>query len=63
MFKVPYKQQEEFLRLSLLCQILVKAHDAGGNGGFLAEAMQVLHGDQIEAVMPRIMVSGTYATF
>ena len=53
MFKVPYKQQEEFLRLIVakLPNFSKGAHDAGGNGGFLAEAMQVLHGDRIEAVM------------
>lgn len=53
MFKVPYKQQEEFLRLIIahLPNFSKGAHDAGGNGGFLAEAMQVLYGDRIEAIM------------
>jgi phage FluMu gp28-like protein len=52
MFKVPYKQQEEFLRLIIakLPNFSKGAHDAGGNGGFLAEAMQV-YGDRIEAIM------------
>lgn len=27
------------------------AHDAGGNGGFLAEAMQVKYGERIEAII------------
>jgi len=53
MFKVPYKQQEEFLRLivAMLPNFSKGAHDAGGNGGFLAEAMQVRYGDRIEAIM------------
>lgn len=53
MFKVPYKQQEEFLKLmvSILPNFSKGAHDAGGNGGFLAEAMQVKFGDRIEAIM------------
>lgn len=53
MFKVPYKQQEEFLRLivAMLPNFSKGAHDAGGNGGFLAEAMQVLYGERIEAIM------------
>lgn len=53
MFKTPYKQQEEFLKLivALLPNFSKGAHDAGGNGGFLAEAMQVKFGDRIEAIM------------
>lgn len=53
MFKVPYKQQEEFLKLIVdkLPNFSKGAHDAGGNGGFLAEAMQVKYGERIEAIM------------
>lgn len=53
MFKTPYKQQEEFLKLivAMLPNFSKGAHDAGGNGGFLAEAMQVIYGDRIEAIM------------
>lgn len=53
MFKTPYKQQEEFLKLivKMLPHFSKGAHDASGNGGFLAEAMQVKFGDRIEAVM------------
>ena len=53
MFKVPYKQQEEFLKLIVakLPNFRKGAHDAGGNGGYLAEAMQVLYGERIEAIM------------
>lgn len=53
MFKTPYKQQEEFLKLivAMLPNFSKGAHDAGGNGGFLAEAMQVKFGDRIEAIM------------
>lgn len=52
MFRVPYKQQEKFLELTVkaLPNFSKGAHDAGGNGGFLAEAMQVLFGDRIEAI-------------
>lgn len=53
MFKTPYKQQEEFLKLivAMLPNFSKGAHDASGNGGFLAEAMQVQFGDRVEAVM------------
>ena len=53
MFKTPYKQQEEFLKLivAMLPNFSKGAHDASGNGGFLAEAMQVKFGDRVEAVM------------
>ncbi|MBF6955939.1 hypothetical protein HN246_14510 [Acinetobacter baumannii] len=53
MFKVPYKQQEEFLKLivAILPNFSKGAHDAGGNGGYLAEAMQVIYGERIEAIM------------
>lgn len=53
MFKTPYKQQEYFLNLiiAILPNFSKGAHDAGGNGGFLAEAMQVKFGDRIEAIM------------
>lgn len=53
MFKVPYKQQEEFLKLIIdeLPNFSKGAHDAGGNGGFLAEAMRVKYGERIEAIM------------
>jgi phage FluMu gp28-like protein len=53
MFKVPYKQQEKFLQLivAMLPNFRKGAHDAGGNGGYLAEAMQVLYGARIEAIM------------
>ena len=53
MFKVPYTTTRR-VSTSHCCQAAKfskGAHDAGGNGGFLAEAMQVLHGDRIEAVM------------
>lgn len=53
MFKTPYKQQEEFLKLivAMLPNFSKGAHDASGNGGFLAEAMQVKFGERVEAVM------------
>lgn len=53
MFRVPYKQQEKFLELIVeqLPNFSKGAHDAGGNGGFLAEAMQVRYGERIEAIM------------
>jgi len=53
MFGVPYKQQERFLQLiiKMLPNFNRAAHDATGNGGFLAEAMKVLFGERIEAVM------------
>ncbi|MBF7683929.1 hypothetical protein I2F27_11425 [Acinetobacter sp. B5B] len=53
MFRVPYKQQEKFLELMVaqLPNFSKAAHDAGGNGGFLAEAMQVRYGERVEAVM------------
>lgn len=53
MFKVPYKQQEHFLLLivAMLPNFRKGAHDASGNGGFLAEAMQVKYGNRIEAIM------------
>ncbi|MCT9977745.1 hypothetical protein M2R48_05330 [Acinetobacter sp. I-MWF] len=49
MFKTPYKQQEEFLKLivTMLPNFSKGAHDAGGNSGFLGEAMQVIFGDRI----------------
>ncbi|ENX20178.1 hypothetical protein F892_03101 [Acinetobacter vivianii] len=52
MFKTPYKQQEEFLKLivKMLPHFCKGAHDAGGNGGYLAEAMQVIYSDRIEAI-------------
>ena len=53
MFKVPYKQQEQFLKLivALLPNFSKGAHDATGNGGYLAEAMQVVYGSRIEPIM------------
>lgn len=53
MFKTPYKQQEEFLKLiiKMLPNFSKAAHDASGNGGYLAEAMQVIYGERIEAIM------------
>lgn len=52
MFNVPYKQQEKLLLLIVkrLPSFRKGAHDATGNGGYLAEAMQVVYGQRIEAV-------------
>ena len=49
---MPYKQQERLLIkiISALPNFSKGAHDATGNGGFLAEAMQVKYGDRIEAI-------------
>lgn len=49
---MPYKQQEHLFKLitKALPNFSQGAHDAMGNGGFLAEAMQLVLGDKIEAI-------------
>ncbi|WAU72886.1 hypothetical protein [Acinetobacter sp. TR11] len=53
MFNVPYKQQEKvmLLILAMLPNLRKGAQDATGNGGFLAEALKIVYGERIEAVM------------
>ena len=53
MFNVPYKQQEKImlLILAMLPNLRKGAQDATGNGGFLAEALKIVYGERIEAVM------------
>lgn len=53
MLRVPYKQQEAMVAYvaDRLPDFRKAAHDASGNGGYLAEAMQVRYGERIEAVM------------
>lgn len=53
MLRMPYKQQEALLEFIIdrLPDFRKGAHDATGNGGYLAEAMQVRYGERIEAVM------------
>ncbi len=49
---MPYKQQEQLFKLiaKALPNFSKGAHDATGNGGYLAEAMQIAFGDKIEAI-------------
>lgn len=49
---MPYKQQEQLFKLiaKALPNFSKGAHDATGNGGYLAEAMQLAFGDKIEAI-------------
>ena len=50
----PYKEQEYLLIkiVDALPRFSGAAHDAGGNGGYLAEAMQIKYGeDRVQAVM------------
>lgn len=53
MFNVPYKQQEKVMLLILgtLPNLRKGAQDATGNGGYLAEALKIIYGERIEAVM------------
>lgn len=53
MFRTPYKQQEAILLFVVkrLPDFRKGAHDASGNGGYLAEAMQIVYGERIEAIM------------
>lgn len=49
---MPYKQQEQLFKLiaKALPNFSKGAHDATGNGGYLAEAMQLAFGEKIEAI-------------
>ncbi|MEX5441896.1 hypothetical protein WCE14_00695 [Acinetobacter schindleri] len=49
---MPYKQQEQLFKLIVkaLPNFSKGANDATGNGGFLAEAMQEVFGDKVEAI-------------
>lgn len=49
---MPYKQQEQLFKLIVkaLPNFSKGAHDATGNGGYLAEAMQEVYGEKIEAI-------------
>lgn len=49
---MPYKQQEQLFKLiaKALPNFSKGAHDATGNGGYLAEAMQIEFGERIEAI-------------
>lgn len=49
---MPYKQQEQLFKLTVkaLPNFSKGANDATGNGGFLAEAMQEVFGDKVEAI-------------
>ncbi|MEY2863555.1 MAG: hypothetical protein RLY58_1262, partial [Pseudomonadota bacterium] len=53
MHRVPYKQQEQIMLyvVKALPDFRKGAHDATGNGGYLAEAMQVKYGERVEAIM------------
>lgn len=53
MFRVPYKQQERIMLfvVKALPDFRKGVHDAGGNGGYLAEAMQIVYGERVEALM------------
>lgn len=53
LFAMPYKQQERLVSfvVARLPDFRKGAHDATGNGGYLAEAMQVRYGERIEAIM------------
>jgi len=49
---MPYKQQEQLFKLiaKALPNFSKGAHDATGNGGYLAEAMQLAFGEKVEAI-------------
>ncbi|WP_248134056.1 hypothetical protein [Acinetobacter radioresistens] len=49
---MPYRQQEQLFKLiaKALPNFSQCGHDATGNSGFLAEAMQLAFGDKIEAI-------------
>ena len=53
MIKVPYNQQKQILSHVTDClpRFAKGAHDATGNGGYLAEQMQIKWGERVEAVM------------
>lgn len=53
MHRVPYKQQEQIMLyvVAALPDFRKGAHDATGNGGYLAEAMQIKYGERVEAIM------------